>query len=145
VDQSGNIVTTFNTAAIRSCKSLMWENAATSDPGIASVLTGVANNRRAACQMREVANVSRQKRTQRLTVRSLTWKRSQSLRIRSGVGPSRRTGTSNTITEKKTFRSRNRSEGGVTRRRQPSLAQQKLNRTFTSESRVSGPPRGLRG
>jgi len=122
----------------------MLENASTSDAGIASVLTGLTNHRRAACHVRLVANVSRQKRTQRLTVFTLTCKRSLSLRRRAGVMPSRRTGTSNTVMPKNTFRPRNRSEGGVTRWRHPSLAQQKLKRTFMSGPRASGPPRGFR-
>lgn len=113
--------------------------------GIASVFTGRAKNRRAACHVRDATNVSRQKRTQRRTVRSLTCKRSRSLRIRAGVTPPCRIGTSNTTTAKKTFRPRNRSDGGVNRRRQPSVAQQKLNRRFISGPSESGPPRGLRG
>ena len=42
------------------------------------------------------------------------------------------------------LRPKNRSDGGVTRRRHPSSAQQKLCRSPYSGPRPSGPPRGLR-
>lgn len=99
---------------------------------------------RAACHTRLVTNVSRQKRHQRLTVRRLTANLSHSRSSRSRVGPSRKTGKSSTSTPKNTFRPRNRSEAGVTRRRHPSVAQQKLNRTVLSGPSPAGPPRGFR-
>ena len=46
---------------------------------------------------------------------------------------------------KNTLRPRNRTDGGVTRRRQPSRSQQKLCRHMLPASISPGPPRGLRG
>jgi hypothetical protein len=109
-----------------------------------SARTGAAKRPRAACHTRLVTNVSRQKRHQRLTVRTLTANLSHSRSNRTRVGPSRKTGTSKTSTPKNTFRPKNRKDGGVTRRRHPSVAQQKLNRTALSGPSPGGPPRGFR-
>ena len=111
---------------------------------MASARTGAAKRPRAACHTRLVTNVSRQKRHQRLTVRTLTAKVSHSRFSRSGVGPSRKTGRSRTSMPKNTFRPRNRSDGGVIRRRHPSVAQQKLNRIAFPRAKPAGPPRGFR-
>src|SRR6266540_285346 len=133
-----------STATTRLSGSLISEKAPRSAPGMLFPRAGAAKRPRADCHTRLVTNVSRQKRHQRLAVRTLTAKVSHSRFSRSGVGPSRKTGSSRTTTPKNTFRPRNRSDGGVIRRRHPSVAQQKLNRIALPRARPGGPPRGFR-
>ena len=106
--------------------------------------TAAAKRPRSACHTPLVANTSRQKRRQGTSVRTLTANRAHSRSRRSRVGPSRSTGSSSTSTPKNTFRPRNRKDGGFSRRRHPSVAQQKLKRTVTAGASPAGPPRGLR-
>jgi len=111
---------------------------------MASARTGVAKRLRAASHTRLVTKVSRQNRNQRCAVRMLTAKVSRNRASRSGLGPSRKTGSSRTTTPKNTFRPKNLREGGVVRRRHPSVAQQKLNRLALPRAKPAGLPRGLR-
>src|SRR5574341_1331948 len=131
-----------STATTRPPGSPISEKAPRSDPGMAR--TGTAKRPRAASHTRLVTNIARQKRHQRLTVRTLTAKVSHSRFSRSGVGPSRKTGRSNTSTPQNTLRPRKRRDGGVIRRRHPSVAQQKLNRIPLPRPKPGGPPRGFR-
>jgi hypothetical protein len=106
----------------------MPAKAASNEPGNVAVATGCAHWPRAACQNRLAGNISRHQRRQRNNVRRLTQKCSSSRLNRCAFGPSRSTGKRTTHNPKNTLRPKNRSEGGVARRRQPSTAQQKLAR-----------------
>jgi hypothetical protein len=134
----------LRTPSTRSLKSLTAPDASKSDLGSAEGATGQAKRPRSATNTRLFANVSRQNAPHRRSVRALTLNARHSRSSRSAVGPSLRTGSSKTKTPKNTFRPRNLKDGGVTRLRHASSAQQKLNRTACSGPSASGPPRGLR-
>lgn len=95
-----------------------------SEDGKAWLDTGRTNRPRLASQKRLAENVSRHQRIQRRSVRRLTENSARNRSSLFGVDPSRSTGTSSTTTPKNTLRPKNLRDGGVTRRRQPSTAQQ---------------------
>lgn len=73
-------------------------------------------------------NDSRHHCRHRSTVRRSTPTSDRNLPARRGVSPASIAATSTTSAPRYTRRPKNRNDGGVTRRRQPSRSQQKLNR-----------------
>lgn len=121
------------------------ENAFKSDSGRVFLSTGVFSRPRTASQKGLLTKPSCHHSRQRSTVRRLAPVSSRSIATRFGVAPCRSAETRTTTAATNTFRPRNRNEAGVLLRRQPSRAQQKLNRLSYLSSRPGGSPRGLRG
>ena len=102
------------------------------------------NAAEAAFQNRLATKALRHHARQRASVRRLAPTSSVSCLIRAAVAPCRIVSTSTTTAPRYTLRPRNRSDGGVSRVRQPSSAQQKLNRWLQASMSPASPPRGLR-
>lgn len=120
-------------------------NCSTSDAGNRPNSTSPRSRPRAACQNGVAVNVSAHHARHRSNVRALTPNSERNSLARGGVTPCRIADTSTTIAPRYTRRPRNRTDGGVVRARQPSVAQHRLNRFSYARSRSAGPPRGLRG
>jgi hypothetical protein len=129
-----------------SCFSSSPVKRAHSEPGsLDAAGAGGASSPRAAFQNRLPRKACCHHAAHRFSVRTLTPTCSRSrFHCNTEITPRSPLVTTNTGA-KKTLRPKNRTEGGVTLRRQPSRAQQKLCRDLNAAPISPGPPRGLRG
>ena len=129
-----------------SCFSSSPSKRATSAPG-SVVAAGAGGARRpcAALQNRLDAKSLCHHDAHRFSVRKLTPTISRNLWSRFADTVALSALNTTTTGPKNTLRPRNRTDGGVTRRRQPSRSQQKLCRHMMPVPISPGPPRGLRG
>src|SRR5208283_1190280 len=108
--------------------SLLRKKASWRARGSVATSIALAKRARATFQNRVWGKCSRQKTCQRAMVRRSAPKRPQSSRMLRGEGSCRMAAAKKITAARYTFRPRNRVDGGVTRLRQPSRSQHRLNR-----------------
>ena len=123
------------------------ENASIRLSGRRLSATGLPKRPRRPCQNGLAVKVSRHQRRQRSSVLRDTGRLSHLwiASSRRGVAPCRRAETSTTTGAANQRRPKNRTLGGVVRRRHPSVPQQKLKRFAKTSGSPGGAPRRARG
>ena len=115
------------------------------DPGSSTSATGGMKRPRIAFHSCVFTKASRHHFRHRWSVRGLTPTRLRISAALFSVMPCTIAEIRTTTAPRYTRRPKNLSDGGVSRRRQPSRSQQKLSRRQYPSGRPHGPPRGFRG